>query len=178
MLVGAIKGERVLLFSEPAWLYLQHSLVITKIYQLLQYKQSKSFQSFGESLSAIRRRRCQPNQGRYCGHCKACWHFLYWQDHCWQGQAQESFARWWTRSSRQACVQFQLWVLAGAWQWRALQDLHAQRKGRLVFQLLLAGGGLFFVVFLFFFACFYVRVCACVCARVLCWWLFFYWLCL
>ena len=47
MLVGALKGERVLLFSELAQWYLQHGLVITRIYQLLQYKQSKPFQLFG-----------------------------------------------------------------------------------------------------------------------------------
>ena len=55
MLVGALKGERVLLFSELAWWYMQHRLVISRIYQLLQYKQSKPFQSFGESVFATRR---------------------------------------------------------------------------------------------------------------------------
>ena len=55
MLVGALKGERILLFSELARWYLQHGLVITRIYQLLQYKRGKPFQSFGESVSATRR---------------------------------------------------------------------------------------------------------------------------
>ena len=43
MLVGALKGERVMLFSELAWWYLQHGLVITRIYWLLQYKRGKPF---------------------------------------------------------------------------------------------------------------------------------------
>ena len=43
MLVGALMGERVLLFSELAWWYLQHGLVITRIYWLLQYKRGKPF---------------------------------------------------------------------------------------------------------------------------------------
>ena len=55
MLVGALKGEQILLFSELARWYLQHGLVITRIYQLLQYKRGKPFQSFGESVSAARR---------------------------------------------------------------------------------------------------------------------------
>ena len=55
MLVGALKGEQVLLFSELARWYLQQGLVITRIYQLLQYKRGKPFQSFGESVSAARR---------------------------------------------------------------------------------------------------------------------------
>ena len=55
MLVGALKDERVLLFSELTRWYLQHGLVITRIYQLLQYKRGRSFQSFGESVSAARR---------------------------------------------------------------------------------------------------------------------------
>ena len=41
MLVGALKGERVLLFGELARWYLQHGLVIIRIYQLLQYKMRK-----------------------------------------------------------------------------------------------------------------------------------------
>ena len=57
VLVGALKSEQVLLFSELAQWYLQRGLVITRIYQLLQYKQSKPFQSFEESVSATRRER-------------------------------------------------------------------------------------------------------------------------
>ena len=60
VLVGALKSEQVLLFSELAQWYLQRGLVITRIYQLLQYKQSKPFQSFEESVSATRRERRYP----------------------------------------------------------------------------------------------------------------------
>ena len=43
ILVGALRGERVMLFSELAWWCLQNGLAITMIYRLLQYKRGKPF---------------------------------------------------------------------------------------------------------------------------------------
>ena len=55
MLVGYLRGDRVPLFSGLAKWYLQHGLVITEIYQLVEYHPRALFRDFGESVSQARR---------------------------------------------------------------------------------------------------------------------------
>ena len=55
MLIGSLRGDRVLLFSGLAKWYLQHGLVITEIYQLVEYHPRALFRDFGESMSQARR---------------------------------------------------------------------------------------------------------------------------
>ena len=56
MLIGSLKGEKILLLSELARWYLRHGLIITRIYQLVQYVPRRVFEVFGESVSNARRR--------------------------------------------------------------------------------------------------------------------------
>ena len=56
MLIGSLKGEKILLLSELARWYLRHGLIITRIYQLVQYIPRRVFEAFGESVSNARRR--------------------------------------------------------------------------------------------------------------------------
>ena len=55
MLIGSMRGDRVLLFSGLARWYLQHGLVITEIYELVEYRPRAVFKDFGESVSNARR---------------------------------------------------------------------------------------------------------------------------
>ena len=55
MLVGSMRGERVLLLSELARWYLAHGLEITKVYQLVEYTPRQAFATFGQSVSNARR---------------------------------------------------------------------------------------------------------------------------
>ena len=55
MLIGSMFGEKVLLLSALARWYLSHGLIITKVYQLIEYSPRAAFRSFGESVSAARR---------------------------------------------------------------------------------------------------------------------------
>jgi G:T-mismatch repair DNA endonuclease (very short patch repair protein) len=55
MLVGSLRGDKILLLSELARWYLEHGLVITKIYQLIDYMPRKAFAPFVDSVSAARR---------------------------------------------------------------------------------------------------------------------------
>ena len=55
MLVGSMRGDRVLLFSGLARWYLQHGLVIKEIYELVEYHPRAVFKVFGESVSNARR---------------------------------------------------------------------------------------------------------------------------
>jgi G:T-mismatch repair DNA endonuclease (very short patch repair protein) len=55
MLIGSMKGERILLFSELAKWYLNNGLKITRIYTLNEYTPSAPFKDFGESVSNARR---------------------------------------------------------------------------------------------------------------------------
>jgi len=55
MLVGSLHGKRILLLSSLARWYLQHGLVITEIYQMVEYHPRALFNEFGESVSAARR---------------------------------------------------------------------------------------------------------------------------
>ena len=55
MLIGSLRGDLVLLFSGLARWYLQHGLVITEIYELIEYHPRALFKEFGESVSQARR---------------------------------------------------------------------------------------------------------------------------
>ena len=55
MLVGSMRGDRVLLFSGLAKWYLQHGLEIKEIYELVEYCPRAVFKDFGESVSNARR---------------------------------------------------------------------------------------------------------------------------
>ena len=55
MLVGSLKGEKVLLFSELLRWYIKHGLVVSKVYQTFQYNPRKCYEAFGTSVSDARR---------------------------------------------------------------------------------------------------------------------------
>ena len=54
-LVGSMFGQKILLLTTLAKWYLNHGLIITKIYQVIEYTPRRVFQSFGESVSNARR---------------------------------------------------------------------------------------------------------------------------
>ena len=55
MLIGSLKGEKILLLTPLAKWYVNHGLKITKIHQIVQYKPIKCFEKFGTSVSDARR---------------------------------------------------------------------------------------------------------------------------
>jgi hypothetical protein len=55
MLVGSLFGEKILLLSELAKWYLEKGLVITKIYQMVDYIPRAIYAEFASSVSAARR---------------------------------------------------------------------------------------------------------------------------
>lgn len=55
MLIGSLRGEKILLSSALVKLYLEHGLVVTRIYQVLQYECKRPFEQFGQSVSQARR---------------------------------------------------------------------------------------------------------------------------
>jgi hypothetical protein len=55
MLVGSLFGEKILLLSELAKWYLEKGLVITKIYQMIDYIPRAIYAEFAASVSAARR---------------------------------------------------------------------------------------------------------------------------
>jgi hypothetical protein len=56
MLIGSLRGDRVLLASPLARWYLEQGLVITEIYQLIRYHPRDLFRRFGESVCDARRK--------------------------------------------------------------------------------------------------------------------------
>ena len=54
-LIGSFKGEKILLITPLIQWYLSHGLVITHIYQVIQYWPDNCFQKFGENVSDARR---------------------------------------------------------------------------------------------------------------------------
>jgi hypothetical protein len=56
MLIGSLRGDKVLLASPLARWYLQQGLIITEIYQLIRYHPRDLFRRFGESVCDARRR--------------------------------------------------------------------------------------------------------------------------
>ena len=55
MLIGSLKGKKILLYSELLRWYIKHGLVVTQIYQLVEYVPRKTFEKFGLSVTAARR---------------------------------------------------------------------------------------------------------------------------
>jgi G:T-mismatch repair DNA endonuclease (very short patch repair protein) len=55
MLIGSLRGTKILLLSTLAKWYLEHGLEITKVYQIIQYIPSRCFESFGHSVTEARR---------------------------------------------------------------------------------------------------------------------------
>jgi hypothetical protein len=55
MLVGSLFGEKIILLSELAKWYLEKGLVITKIYQMVDYIPRAIYAEFASSVSAARR---------------------------------------------------------------------------------------------------------------------------
>ena len=55
MLIGSMFGKQILLLSSLAKWYVEHGLVITHIYEIVQYKPSKVFEKFGKSVTDARR---------------------------------------------------------------------------------------------------------------------------
>ena len=54
-LVGAMSATKILLLSELLRWYLKHGLVVTKIYQVIQYNAQPTFASFAQSVTEARR---------------------------------------------------------------------------------------------------------------------------
>jgi AraC-like DNA-binding protein len=55
MLIGSLRGDKVLLASPLARWYLEQGLIITEIYQLVRYHPRDLFRRFGESVCDARR---------------------------------------------------------------------------------------------------------------------------
>lgn len=55
MLVGSMCGNKILLLSSLAKWYIEHGLIITRVYEVCQYKPVRCFEDFGESVSTARR---------------------------------------------------------------------------------------------------------------------------
>lgn len=55
MLIGSMKGEKILLLSSLVKWYLEHGLVVSRIYQVIQFKPVACFDKFGHSVSDTRR---------------------------------------------------------------------------------------------------------------------------
>lgn len=54
-LISSYFGNKILLSTPLLQWYLQHGLVVTKVYQVIQYKPSKCFKLFGEKVMEARR---------------------------------------------------------------------------------------------------------------------------
>jgi hypothetical protein len=54
-LIGSMKGDKILLFTDLLRWYLEHGLKVTRIYQIIEYESSPIFSSFGESVTEARR---------------------------------------------------------------------------------------------------------------------------
>jgi len=54
-LIGSMFGEKILLTTSLLRWYLKHGLVISKIYQFIQFKPKKCFQKFANNVSDDRR---------------------------------------------------------------------------------------------------------------------------
>lgn len=54
-LIGSLKGEKILLATPLLKWYLEHGLVVSKIYQVIEYTPKACFEPFGEAVSNARR---------------------------------------------------------------------------------------------------------------------------
>ena len=55
MLVGSFHGDKLLLATPLLRWYLEHGLVVDRVYQIIEYKRNLCFRHFAESVSAARR---------------------------------------------------------------------------------------------------------------------------
>ena len=55
-LIGSFKGEKILLATPLLKWYLNHGLVVTKIYQVVEYNPVTCFKTFGDTVSDARRK--------------------------------------------------------------------------------------------------------------------------
>jgi hypothetical protein len=71
MLIGSLRGDKVLLASPLARWYLEQGLIITEIYQLIRYHPRDLFRRFGESVCDARREGdVDPNKRILADTCK------------------------------------------------------------------------------------------------------------
>ena len=54
-LIGSYRGEKILLTTPLLRWYLEHGLVVTKIYEVIEYEKNTCFKSFGDTVSEARR---------------------------------------------------------------------------------------------------------------------------
>jgi hypothetical protein len=54
-LIGSMKGEKILLLSDLLRWYMKHGLVVTKVYQIVEYETRPIFKDFSKSVSDTRR---------------------------------------------------------------------------------------------------------------------------
>ena len=55
MLVGSFHGDKLLLATPLLRWYLEHGLVVDRVYQIIEYKRNPCFRNFGEPVSSSRR---------------------------------------------------------------------------------------------------------------------------
>lgn len=55
MLIGSYYGKEIMLTTPLVQWYLKHGLVITKIYEVVQYQPSHCFKDFGNAVTEARR---------------------------------------------------------------------------------------------------------------------------
>ena len=55
MLVASYRGDKILLITPLLKWYLEHGLVVDRVYQIVEYSPKPCFQQFGDSVSAARR---------------------------------------------------------------------------------------------------------------------------
>ena len=55
MLIGSLFGEKILLLTPLALWYVNQGLVITKVYQIVQYTPARCFEKFGHTVTDARR---------------------------------------------------------------------------------------------------------------------------
>jgi hypothetical protein len=54
-LIGSMRGERILLFTDLLVWYLEHGLVVDRIYQIVEYEANAVYREFGDSVTSARR---------------------------------------------------------------------------------------------------------------------------
>ena len=60
-LVGSMYGEKIMIITPLLKWYLIKGLVVTRIYQVVEYSPAKCFQTFGEAVSDARRKKESQN---------------------------------------------------------------------------------------------------------------------
>jgi G:T-mismatch repair DNA endonuclease (very short patch repair protein) len=54
-LIGSMRGDRILLFTDLLVWYLEHGLVVDRIYQIVEYEANAVYREFGDSVTSARR---------------------------------------------------------------------------------------------------------------------------